>query len=109
MESERLYNPHLYRAIKSYIPKATELIVKVASGDNGSSELTEETFLIALLASTQQLVGLPEYAACVSALLADPKIKSQLWTMVGSNGLRTRSSDLSTLMNRLVHLGKISW
>jgi len=57
------------------------------------------------LACAKELAALPEYAACLTALLADPKIKSQLWTMVGTNGLRTRSSDVSALMSRLVHLG----
>lgn len=105
MELEKLYNPHLYRVIKSYIPIAIEVIVEAASGENGSSALTEESFLIARLASAKELAALPEYSACVTALLADPKIKSQLWTMVGSAGLRTRSSDASALMSRLVHLG----
>jgi hypothetical protein len=57
------------------------------------------------LASAEELAALPEYSACVNVLLADPKIKSQLWTMVGSAGLRTRSSDVSALMSRLVYLG----
>ena len=105
MELEKLYNPHLYGAIKSYIPKAIKLIEKVASGENASSELTEENFLVARLASAEALAGLPEYSACINALLDDPKIKSQLWTMVGSTGLRKRSSDVSVLMSRLVHLG----
>lgn len=105
MELEKFYNPHLYRAIKSYIPIAIGVIVEVACGENGSSALTEESFLIARLASAKELAALPEYSACVTALLADPKIKSQLWTMVGSAGLRTRSSDASALMSRLVHLG----
>lgn len=103
MELEKLYNPHLYRAIKSYTSKAIELIVKAASCENG--RLTDENFLIACLASAEELAGLPEYRACVTALLADPKIKSQLWTMVGRNGLRRRSSDASALMNRLIDLG----
>jgi hypothetical protein len=60
VELEKLYNPHLYSATKAYIPKAIQLIVEVASGGNGSSELTEETFLFARLASAQQLAGLPE-------------------------------------------------
>jgi hypothetical protein len=105
VELEKLYNPHLYGAIKSYIPKAIELIQQVASGENGSSELTEENFLIARLSSAEELAALPEYSACVTALLADPKVKSQLWTMVGSNGLRRRSADVSALMSRLIHLG----
>ena len=105
VELEKVYNPHLYRAIKSYIPKAIELIEKVASSENGCSNLTDENFLIARLAAAEELAALPEYAACLTALLADPKIKSQLWTMVGTNGLRKRSSDVSALMNRLVHLG----
>ena len=102
---EKLYNPHLYIAIKLYISTAIDFIVKAASSENGTSELTEENFLIARLASNKELAALPEYAACLTALLADPKIKSQLWTMVGTNGLRTRSSDVSALMSRLVHLG----
>jgi hypothetical protein len=105
MELETLYNPHLYSAIKSYTSKAIELIAKAASWENGRSELTEENFLIARLASAEELAELPEYRACVTALLADPKIKSQIWTMVGRNGLRRRSSDASALMNRLVDLG----
>jgi len=105
VQIEKLYNPHLYSAIKSYIPRAIQLIVKMASGENGSSRLTEQNFLIARLASAEELAALPEYSACVTALLADPKIKSQLWTMVGSNGLRRRSADVSALMSRLIHLG----
>ena len=105
MELEKLYNPHLYNAIKSYVPRAISLIVKLAPGENGSAEVSDENFLFARLASAQALAALPEYSACVTALSADPKIKSQLWTMVGSAGLRTRSSDISALMSRLVHLG----
>jgi hypothetical protein len=105
VELRKLYNSHLYSAIKSYIPKAIELTVEVTSCENGSSELTEESFFIAHLASAEELAALPEYSACVTALLADPKIKRQLWTMVGSAGLRRRSSDVSALMSRLVYLG----
>ena len=105
MELEKVYNQHLYRTIKAYIPKAIEVIVKVASGENGKSGLTDENFLVARLSCAHELARLPEYSDCVNALLADPTINSQLWTMVGCNGLRTRSSDVSALMSRLVHLG----
>src|SRR5215470_9505121 len=105
MKLEDVHNPHLYHALKSYIPRALELIEKVTSGENGNSQLADENFLIARLAAAKELTALHEYSACVTALWADSTIKSQLWTMVGTSGYRTRSDDVSALMRRLVYLG----
>ena len=105
MELRKPYNPHLYSAIKSYVSKAIELIVKAACYENSISGLTEENVLSARLASAEKLTTLPEYSACTTALLADPKIKSQLWTMVGRSAFRKRSANVSALMSRLVELG----
>jgi hypothetical protein len=41
VEVKKLYNPHLYSSIKSYIPKAIDIIVKVASGASGKCGLSD--------------------------------------------------------------------
>lgn len=46
MELRKPYNPHLYGAIKSYVSKAIELIVKAACYENSISGLTEENDLV---------------------------------------------------------------
>lgn len=104
VDPAKLSNPYLYRTVKSYVPKAIALLAESASS-NSNSRLIEQDFLLATLGCNNSLDQLPEYSACVTALLADPKIKSQLWTMIGTNYLRRRSANVLTLMNRLAHLG----
>jgi hypothetical protein len=68
-------------------------------------DITEEHFFFASLEADNNLSELPEYRACVDAILADNKINSQLDTLVGDNSWRERSSTLAWLMRRLPQMG----
>jgi hypothetical protein len=98
-------NDSLYHAVRNYVPLAIDLIVQRATVQVDILDITEEHFFFASLEIDDNLSELPEYRACVDAILADNKINSQLDTLVGDSSWRERSLTLSWLMRRLPQMG----
>ncbi|MBA2524770.1 MAG: hypothetical protein H0V18_03150 [Pyrinomonadaceae bacterium] len=98
-------NDRLYRAVRIYVPLAIDLIVQRATVQVDVLDITEEHIFFASLDADDNLLELPEYRACVDAILADNKINSQLNTLVGDNSWRERSLTLPWLMRRLPQMG----
>ena len=98
-------NESLYSAVEAYVRAALEFIANEARTQAISSELREDNFFFTRIKSAGDLAELPEYRACLEALIGDPLIAGQLDVMAGTNSRRSRAPSAEQLMNRILDLG----
>jgi hypothetical protein len=103
--TEAYHNPALYKAMKSYVSAAIELVATRVVREC-PSDTNDDTFFYARLAATDELTKLPEYQMCSAALTGDSVISSQIDTLAGTNsGRRSRTQSAEGLMRSVLDLG----